>query len=112
MRLMLIGPYWADTLAEIKANVRVFEVLAGALWDAGHQVFAPAMNSLRFTAIPPKELEPAYKDFALWLLRSAPWDAIVTLPHWPDSPGAVEEVYEARRLGIRVYLHLEDVPDA
>ena len=109
LRLYLAGPYWADTPEGIDRNIEAARTLAAALWNMGHDVYCPHMNTAQFdrlTEVP----EERYREFGLWMVQH--FDAVVCLPRWRESKGTLGEIAEAHRLGKTVYYSLEDVPDA
>lgn len=109
LRLYLAGPYWAPTPEGIDRNTETARTVAAALWDMGHDVYCPHMNTARFdrlTDVP----EERYRAFGLWMVKF--FGAIVCLPHWQESKGTQAEIAEALRLSKPVFYSLEDVPDA
>ena len=102
----LAGPYTGSSYMEIERHIRVAEEHAIALWTAGFGVFCPHLNSSHFevkACVP----ERNYKEFDLWMLRSC--DALLALPGHENSVGATAELLEATKLGIPVYLTLEEL---
>ena len=109
MRLYLAGPYGADTPEGIDRNIEAARTAAAVLWDMGHDVYSPHMNTAQFdrlTEVP----EERYLAFGLWMVQF--FDAVVCLPRWSESKGTQAEIAEALRLGKPVFYSLGDVPDA
>lgn len=101
MRIYVAGPYTAPDPVE---NTHRAIKAADALLAMGHAVFVPHLNLL-WHAVSPKPPETWYAHDLRWMPAC---DALLRLPG--ASKGADAEVTEAFRLGIQVYLSLEEIP--
>lgn len=100
MLLYVAGKYSGKNEAEKMANVGLAKHAAILLWNAGHAVICPHLNTLDFEYY--TDLDN--KDFVLLdLLIVERCDGIVMLPNWKDSKGAVREYNHAREKGIPVW---------
>ena len=92
------GPYRADTISQTVQNIRIAESVAQELWQLGWCALCPHLNTALFDGL---------CDDSVWLkgdlelLRRS--DALVRLPKWRNSTGAVAEHDLARELGLEVY---------
>lgn len=104
------GPYRADTVHEIAANIRAAESYAVELWKEGWAVICPyatgaSQNSAFLDGAVPDE---TFLAGDLELLARC--DVLVLIDGWRDSKGALSERDHAYKLGIPVYdwrLHRE-----
>ena len=110
MRIYLAGPYKAPTPEGVDHHIDVAREVAIALWEQGHGVFCPHLNTAHFELLAPGVPDHRYLDFYLSQVRH--YAAVVMLPGWHESAGAQRERQEARAWGLVVYDYLEDVPDA
>lgn len=89
-------------------NFPAFEKAAARLRESGHEVFSPAEHDLQNGFDPGLgEYEQGFnlRDAMLldltWIIQKA--EAVVCLPSWRDSRGAMAEVHTAFCIGIPVY---------
>lgn len=108
MRLYLAGPMRGYPLF----NFPAFDEAAAALRRLGHEVFSPADNDREHgfdEERPMGENEYSLQDALLadltYILTQA--EAVVVLPDYTQSLGAMTEVHTAWCIGIPVY-HLKD----
>ncbi len=101
MKLLYIaGPYSAPTPDGIAKNIAAARAVAIALWERGYAVFCPHLNSANME----QDCRATYEDFIAGdLLILSRCDAVVLLPGWKDSPGAMREVGRACALDIPYY---------
>ena len=97
MLIYTAGPYSGDIDANI-AEARKWAIL---LWEAGHAVVCPHLN----TAHMDKDCKASYEDYIAGDLKMvARCDAIFMLPNWEQSKGAKIEHAYALAHDIPVYL--------
>lgn len=103
MLIYTAGKYSGDT----DANIAVAREHAKKLWEAGHAVICPHLN----TAHMEKDCLATYEDYIAGDLKMiARCDAIYMLPNWEDSKGAVLEHAWAQEIGLPIYLSQDGVP--
>jgi len=101
---------------EYLMNIRNMVSTGRRLLMAGFYPFVPAFDFL-FFMLPPDEgrycrepLEisgPQIKEYSMeWLRRC---DAVLFLPGWSKSQGAVAEYFEAKSMGIPTFFDIEDL---
>lgn len=102
MVLYIAGKYSGDVEANILAARRV----AVQLWEAGHAVICPHLNTARMETDCSLPYEGYLKGDLQFIDRC---DAIVMLDGWQDSKGAVLEHSHAKAAGVPIYYY-PDVP--
>ncbi len=114
MRVYVAGPYSRkadgsvaniiDALMNMRAGMKVsVEILIN-----GHVPFCPFLD-YQFWLVLPEDVEipmEAIKAYSMEWLRVS--EAIVMLPGWDGSPGSKAELAEAQRLGLKVYMTMEE----
>lgn len=93
-------------------NFHAFEVCAEVLRDAGWFVYSPRENDAEKNVEPNPDGKltgdhPAYKELMkldLWQVCDS--DAVIVMPGWEWSEGALLEVEVAHRVGVPVYTYL------
>lgn len=106
MLVYVSGKYSAPTHDEVQANIDAAAVIAKELWQKGHAVICPHLNTAHFE-IPGVTYEDYIKGDLNMVRRC---DAMVMVPGWKDSRGACEERAYAEQLGIPIY-HYPTVPE-
>lgn len=101
MRIYVAGPYTAPDCVE---NTHRAIAAGDALLALGHAPYVPHLN-LAWHLVRPHPPETWYALDLVWLAQC---DALLRLPG--ASKGADAEVTEAFRLGLPVYLSLEEIP--
>lgn len=100
MLVYVAGPYTGDDLKETSENIRFARNVAAALWNQGHTVICPHSNSAHM------EDEVDF-DHAEWINRSLilleRCDAVVMIPGYLDSTGAMCELKYAKDFEIPIY---------
>lgn len=104
--VFIAGPYIGEDYNEIDEHIRAAEKVAIQIWNDGMAAFCPHLNTAHFE-VKAKVPEDNYKEFDLRILGSC--DALLTMPDWKASKGAMADVEQARRLGIPVYHDLEEL---
>jgi hypothetical protein len=105
MKLIYVaGPYRAASEWQLVQNIRRAEALALEVWHLGHACICPHKNTA---------LLGGAADDSLWLegdlemMRRC--DAVICTDDWQRSEGARNEVAEAKRLGIPVFLTIDEL---
>jgi hypothetical protein len=101
MRVYVAGPY---TKGDVVINVRKAIEAADQLAALGHYPFIPHLSHFWHLVAPHKYLFWIEQDLA-WLNKC---DALLRLPG--ESKGADLEVATARKLGLKVYTSIVDIP--
>jgi len=101
---------------EYLVNIRNMVSAGRRLFMAGLYPFVPAFDFLFFMLPPtdssweegPLEISgPQIKEYSMeWLRRC---DAVLFLPGWSKSQGAIAEYFEAKSLGIPTFFDIEDL---
>lgn len=99
MRVIYIaGKFRGATPWQVEQNVRAAEAAALEVWRAGCFALCPHTNTRHFDKELPDEV---FLAGTLEMLRRS--DAILLIPGWTRSQGALAELEEARRLGLAVF---------
>lgn len=93
------GPFRAVTRLDELRNIEIAESWALAVWKAGHIALCPHANSANFSTYLDGE---AFLRGDLELLARC--DAVLMIPRWEESRGALIEKTVAELLGIPVFL--------
>lgn len=102
MLIYTAGPYTGDT----EKNIAEARRWAIKLWEAGHAVICPHLN----TANMEKDCKASYEDYIAGDLKMVQrCDAIFMLPGWEKSKGANTEFQYALEHGIPIY-NFPDIP--
>lgn len=91
------GPFY------IHANIEAARVVAAEWWQRGWAVLCPHMNTAMMDGLMPDQ---AFLDGALEMLKRC--DAIVLMPNWSESEGALAEEALATKLGLPIYVYGRD----
>lgn len=105
-RCYVAGPYRAPTPRGIVENIRAAESVGIRAMELGWAVFIPHMNTALFDGLFPDE---TFLLAGLAFLDVC--DALVLIPGWLDSSGALMEIKRAKALGIPVY-EADELPEA
>lgn len=95
----LAGPYSANEHGSISENIIKARKIAIEMWEQGYAVICPHLNTAHFEVDCQCDYEDYMRgDFAI--IHKV--DAVVMIPGWQDSKGAVMERNLALRLGKEV----------
>jgi Domain of unknown function (DUF4406) len=108
MKLIYVaGPYRADGWHYVLENILEARKYARALWLKGWAVICPHTNTILMDG--PEFPAKVFLDGDIEILKRC--DAILMLPRWLESVGAMGEYNAARECGMTIYLDLDEVPD-
>jgi hypothetical protein len=103
MLVYVSGKYSGD----IDANIEIAAQIAAQLWDEGHAVICPHMNTAHFE----NRCLATWENYIAGDLNMiSRCDAMVMIPGWEDSKGAVVEKDYAEKLHIPIWYY-PDVPE-
>ncbi|NHJ14740.1 MAG: DUF4406 domain-containing protein [Candidatus Thorarchaeota archaeon] len=108
MKIYVAGPYTANTLREINANIQRAIDAGIHIWKKGHFPYIPHL--LHWVDIRATELNVPmdWEDYILW---DAPWlDACDALLLLAESKGALIELKRAKDEGKVIFRSLEEIP--
>jgi hypothetical protein len=90
----LAGPYGANKGFDIvEGNIRAARAIAIKLWEAGHYVIYPHLNTAHFEVDGRRVSDDQYLKGYLKIVTRC--DAIVLMPGWEQSDGARAELAAA-----------------
>lgn len=108
MLVYVSGRYSGKDWAEIEENIMRAKAVAVELWEKGHAVICPHLNTSHFEEL----CDLSHDDYIAGDLNILTrCDAIVMLPDWEHSQGACVEKALADRLDIPVYLYPMEIPE-
>lgn len=100
MLVYVSGPYTAKSHDEISANINAARDVAIKLWEMGHTVICPHLNTAHFET----DCKATYEQYMAGdFVLLAVCDAIVVLPGYDNSRGTKMEIDYAAELGIPTY---------
>jgi hypothetical protein len=103
MLIYVAGKYTGD----VDANIAAARKVAIALWEKGHAVICPHLNSAHME----QDCKATWQDYLDGDLNMiARCDALVMVENWGNSPGAVMEHKYAESLGVPIY-YAPNLPD-
>lgn len=103
MRIYVAGPY---TKGDVAVNVREAILAGEQLARMGHTPFIPHLTHF-WHLVQLHPVEFWYEQDLVWLRQC---QALLRMPG--ESTGADREVYEAQKLGLRLYFTIENIPRA
>ena len=105
LRVYVAGPYSADNVIDVLANIRKGQKSAYELLKAGFAPFCPWLDyQLSFYGEITIE---EYRDYSIaWLDGS---EAVFVLPGWEKSSGTKAEMARAKELGIPIFFNKKDL---
>ena len=103
------GPYRAQGWNSVFENILRARKLARQLWLKGWVVICPHANTILMDG--PDIEDAAFLDGDLELIRRC-CDAMLMLPGWEQSEGAIREHALALELEMPIYYTINEVPDA
>jgi hypothetical protein len=105
--VFIAGPFRATTTWRIEEHVRQAERMALQVWQAGFAAICPHTNSRFFQGEAPDSIWlVGYRE----ILRRC--DAVLLIPGWVSSEGAVAEMQEARRLKLPICRSVRELSEA
>ncbi len=104
--VFISGPYQGqshdgDSYLEIEDNINEARHVAVYLAKKGLGFFCPHLNSAHFEVMAPEATVDYWYDMDISILRGC--DAIVLLPTWQSSKGAIAELEEAGKIGLSIF---------
>lgn len=106
MLIYIAGPYSAPTEAGVSQNIAAARSAALRLWQAGHAVICPHLNTAHF-----EERDLSYEAVLVGdLAMIARCDGIYMLDTWQSSPGARRELVYAELAGLFVFHEADGIP--
>jgi len=94
------GPYRAGHGRTVLENIRVAEKYAIKYWREGYAVVCPHLNTAHFDGVVP---DARFLEGDLeFIKRLHDTDAMVMLPNWMESKGAIQEQELAMERGLRI----------
>jgi len=111
--LYISGPYSPGNGRTIAENIAIARAHAEAAWRQGWAAFCPHLNTAGFEITCPEIPHSAWLagDLAILDRLDPATDAMLLLPDWIESPGAVREYHRAVARGIEVIYPVTS-PDA
>ena len=110
MKIYVAGPYTGATRAEVQDNVNRAIDAGIELFRRGHQPYVPHLTDLVDIRARETGRGMSWEHFMAW---DTPWlqasDALLLLA---ESRGALMELREAERMGKRIFLSMDDIPEA
>lgn len=114
--LYISGPYTGNNTHSTEENIKIAKEYALLAWKNGWAAVTPHLNTAGFEELTDMLTHADWVDGYLAILsRLDPnHDAVLMLPRWNESKGAVLELRTALERGIRVFYAIDfymDVPD-
>ena len=107
----IAGRYKAPTECEIFGNIMAARSVAMEVWRMGAVALCPHLNTMLFGGLAypddPQRDRRVWLDGDIELLRRC--DALITVPGWQQSSGALAEVDLAVTLGIPAFNDAKDL---
>lgn len=100
----LAGPYRNDTEYGVHRNIQQAESLAIEVWRLGAVCLCPQKNTAYFGGALP---DSVWLDGDLELIRRS--DAVLLMPSWESSDGAMREKAFAEQLGLPVCRTIDEL---
>ncbi len=94
----IAGPYSAETREGVEANIARARKVALSVWEAGFTCVCPHLNTAHFDDLTDKVPYAEWLAGYLRLLQAC--DAVLLLPGWERSRGALQEFTQALASGI------------
>lgn len=104
--LIYISGKYSGSKKDIKYNIALARDYAKDIWELGYTALCPHLNTMHFE----EDCNCCYEDYIagdLVMLRRC--DGMFMLPKWEESKGALIELNEAKKFGIKVYYNLEEL---
>ncbi len=115
--LYISGPYTGNDTHSTEENIETARQYSILAWQNGWAAVTPHLNTAGFEKFTDSLTHGDWVDGYLAILSrfNPSHDAILMLPRWRESEGAVTELKHALGRGIRVFYAIDffmDVPDA
>jgi hypothetical protein len=105
MKLIYVaGPFRGPTPWDVEQNIRRAEAVALGIWEMGAAALCPHTNTRFFDKT---ATDKTYLDGTLEMLRRC--DAVVMLQRYTRSQGALNEQFEAQRLGLPIFYEVPEL---
>jgi len=101
MLIYLAGPYRAVEGKSVERHIQEARTVAIDLWQQGHYVLCPHLNTAHFDRDASDIPDKAYLAGTLEMLRRC--DAMVVQGDWESSEGTKEEIAYAESVGMPIY---------
>ena len=109
LKIYVAGPYSAATAAGLIENTNRAVEAGLKLFKKGHFPFVPHLTHYVDLLAQQKGIPMAWEEYLMW---DKPWledcDAVLLLA---PSRGALLELEHAKRLGLRIFNNLDEIPD-
>ena len=105
--IYVAGRYRAPTREGVNLNIQAATMVGLMAAEKGWYPVIPHTNTMHFEHLADKHDE-FYLDGTLELMRRC--DAVVMVPGWKKSSGAIGEVNEAKRLNMDIFFVADDLP--
>lgn len=102
--IYIAGPFRGANQWEQFQNIREAETLALEVWRMGAVALCPHANTAHFQGALPDDV---WLEGDLEMMRRC--DAVLLMPRWRGSRGAVEEAKEAKQAGLPVFEYVSDL---
>jgi len=113
--LYICGPYSGPDCKAVTNNIMAARAHAIEAWRRGWTVFCPHLNTAHFERCIPEIEHTAWVNADLDIISRLDPDAILLLPGWYNSQGALREHSLAQEMDIKILGPVErpeDVPPA
>ena len=103
------GPYSDKDKNVVRKNIEIHKLTSVIVWSLGHTAFSPVLNTTNFEYLTLNTVYNDFLDFDIHILKNGKFDAILMLPCWEHSGGAIEEHRIAKKLDMRVFYSIEEL---
>ena len=108
MLIYTAGKYSGETYQEVEKNIFLARKVSIELWEKGHAVICPHLNTAHFEDFNNKISWQEYLNGDFNIISRC--DAMVMLPDWEKSKGAQIEFQYAQELRMPIYIY-PDLPE-
>lgn len=110
LQIYVAGRYRGPTRDAIELNIQAARHIGRLCLEKGWYPQIPCNNTNHFEHLLPDVDDQVYIEGTLEMMRRC--DAVVLIPGWRQSKGAVGEVQEAIRLGMPIFYTIDNLPNA